>query len=257
MREAPAAADQAIFGYDSGKFFQEKYDMNPNPLNDADLDRLEQLLEADVFQDDAMRLDEIQAILCAVVSGPVPVEPSVWLADVLGKGAEQANDAVVAETVELLMRLNNDIAAALMADETIAPVLYPVDESCEEYDYAAWADSYVYGAGLAGDWFELAGKHAEDLSELLEPMFLLNGMLKEDVEKSGERWFSPAEEARLVADIKDNLPVVVQTLYNFWRNKRGASTVKREEPKSGRNDPCPCGSGRKFKQCCGSPEKLN
>jgi uncharacterized protein YecA (UPF0149 family) len=22
-------------------------------------------------------------------------------------------------------------------------------------------------------------------------------------------------------------------------------------PKIGRNDPCPCGSGKKFKQCCG------
>ncbi len=28
-------------------------------------------------------------------------------------------------------------------------------------------------------------------------------------------------------------------------------TVKRELPKVGRNDPCPCGSGKKFKQCCG------
>ncbi len=26
----------------------------------------------------------------------------------------------------------------------------------------------------------------------------------------------------------------------------------REEPKVGRNDPCPCGSGRKFKKCCGA-----
>ena len=25
---------------------------------------------------------------------------------------------------------------------------------------------------------------------------------------------------------------------------------KREEPKTGRNDPCPCGSGKKFKKCC-------
>lgn len=25
----------------------------------------------------------------------------------------------------------------------------------------------------------------------------------------------------------------------------------REEPKVGRNDPCPCGSGKKFKKCCG------
>ena len=28
--------------------------------------------------------------------------------------------------------------------------------------------------------------------------------------------------------------------------------VKREGPKVGRNDPCPCGSGKKFKKCCGA-----
>lgn len=27
--------------------------------------------------------------------------------------------------------------------------------------------------------------------------------------------------------------------------------VKREGPRAGRNDPCPCGSGKKFKKCCG------
>jgi len=27
--------------------------------------------------------------------------------------------------------------------------------------------------------------------------------------------------------------------------------VTREAPKTGRNDPCPCGSGKKFKKCCG------
>ena len=231
--------------------------MNPAPLNDSDLDRLEQLLEADVFQGEAMRLDEIQAMLCAIVSGPVPVLPAVWLPEALGQGREKGDDPQVLETLELLMRLNNDLAASLLNDETIAPVLYPLDEACTEYDYAAWADTYVFGAGLGGDWYELAGKHADDLSELLEPLFLLNGMLKEDVEKSGERWFGPAEEARLVADIQDNLPMIVQTLYNFWRNKRTGGTVRHEEARSGRNDPCPCGSGRKFKQCCGRPDKLN
>ena len=28
-------------------------------------------------------------------------------------------------------------------------------------------------------------------------------------------------------------------------------TVRREGPKLGRNDPCSCGSGRKYKKCCG------
>lgn len=31
----------------------------------------------------------------------------------------------------------------------------------------------------------------------------------------------------------------------------GAQTIKRLAPKVGRNDPCSCGSGRKFKKCCG------
>ena len=31
----------------------------------------------------------------------------------------------------------------------------------------------------------------------------------------------------------------------------GSSQVKRKTPKVGRNDPCPCGSGKKYKRCCG------
>ncbi len=31
----------------------------------------------------------------------------------------------------------------------------------------------------------------------------------------------------------------------------GRSPVKRKAPKVGRNDPCPCGSGKKYKRCCG------
>ena len=27
---------------------------------------------------------------------------------------------------------------------------------------------------------------------------------------------------------------------------------RRQEPKVGRNDPCPCGSGKKYKKCCGA-----
>mgnify|MGYP003967705117 FL=1 len=30
-------------------------------------------------------------------------------------------------------------------------------------------------------------------------------------------------------------------------------TVRRSEKKVGRNDPCPCGSGKKYKKCCGKP----
>ena len=120
--------------------------MNPNPLTEAEFDKLEELLEAEVFAGDAMRLDEVQAVIAAVVTSPQPIPPAVWLPEVLGKGMESGDDPQVGETVELLMRLNNDIAAALLADETISPMLYPLDEDCQEYDFAAWADAYIFGA---------------------------------------------------------------------------------------------------------------
>lgn len=39
-----------------------------------------------------------------------------------------------------------------------------------------------------------------------------------------------------------------------WRYAGGSKgeSVRREAPKVGRNDPCPCGSGKKFKKCCGA-----
>ena len=32
---------------------------------------------------------------------------------------------------------------------------------------------------------------------------------------------------------------------------KGSKTVVRKKKKIGRNDPCPCGSGKKYKKCCG------
>ena len=33
-----------------------------------------------------------------------------------------------------------------------------------------------------------------------------------------------------------------------------AATDKRALPEVGRNDPCPCGSGKKYKDCCGKAD---
>jgi preprotein translocase subunit SecA len=30
--------------------------------------------------------------------------------------------------------------------------------------------------------------------------------------------------------------------------------IQKSESPPGRNDPCPCGSGKKYKQCCGRPK---
>ena len=38
----------------------------------------------------------------------------------------------------------------------------------------------------------------------------------------------------------------------FYDAQYNKGTVKRETPKVGRNEPCPCGSGKKYKKCCGA-----
>jgi uncharacterized protein len=48
--------------------------------------------------------------------------------------------------------------------------------------------------------------------------------------------------------------------YRYFREQREAyadvsferQSLRRSTPKIGRNDPCPCGSGRKYKKCCGA-----
>lgn len=37
----------------------------------------------------------------------------------------------------------------------------------------------------------------------------------------------------------------------LYREQKSSGTVHNENRKVGRNDPCPCGSGKKYKQCCG------
>lgn len=38
----------------------------------------------------------------------------------------------------------------------------------------------------------------------------------------------------------------------FENGEPVTETFVRSEPKVGRNDPCPCGSGKKYKKCCGA-----
>lgn len=229
------------------------------PLTEAELDRLEQLLDSDLFKGEGPLLDELQAMLCAIVSGPAPVMPNDWLPAVLGENPAYESQAQAEEVITLVMRFCNDIATALSEEEGISLILYPVSEGSEELDFAAWADAYLYGSQIgADDWYEAAGEHAEDLFELIEPFFLLTGKLKEDAQAQGEKWLSAAQEQRALAHAREDLPELVTALYQFWQVKRTpVQSYQRESPKIGRNDPCPCGSGRKYKQCCGSPEKLH
>jgi preprotein translocase subunit SecA len=54
---------------------------------------------------------------------------------------------------------------------------------------------------------------------------------------------SPMQSGAMGGAMPSSAPKPVET--------RKPETVRREEAKIGRNDPCPCGSGKKYKNCCG------
>ncbi|MBF7072052.1 preprotein translocase subunit SecA [Glaciecola sp. MH2013] len=57
------------------------------------------------------------------------------------------------------------------------------------------------------------------------------------------------EEQRRAAEVPKNFEHESASATEQDEKPQGA--IKREGPKVGRNDPCPCGSGKKYKQCCG------
>jgi hypothetical protein len=67
---------------------------------------------------------------------------------------------------------------------------------------------------------------------------------------------TPPEEAKEEADDETSDPVELDDHPpplppDLDDNPQVTGTFRRAEPKVGRNDPCPCGSGKKYKKCCG------
>ena len=84
---------------------------------------------------------------------------------------------------------------------------------------------------VSGTVQELADKYGMELNYMVGFLDGINESLKEP---------NPIEE--MEADTVVKLPIDLESLYYH--------TIVKER-KVGRNEPCPCGSGKKYKYCCG------
>jgi uncharacterized protein len=217
-------------------------------LGPADLDRLEALLCADHLQE-SMTLDALQGLFCAVASAPAPIPQEAWLAAALGRH-EFASDEEAREITDLITRFSNDTVRALASEEGLEVISYPVEEGEEEL--AVWCEGYLVGVALAQpDWFTAGDE--ETVDELLFPFMALSGRLKEHALEAGEPWEEGEAEEKLMEGARDIFYETVEEAYRYWFDSRvNRVPQKREGGKVGRNDPCPCGSGRKYKACHGA-----
>ena len=229
-------------------------------LTEAQFQRLEELLDEPVL-DQAMRLDEAQGYLCAALSGPQPVSETDWLSQVLGS-ADAGSGETGREAADLLRLLAARLQTELASGEPPLLVLYEHDDDDNTGDaYVPWCQGYLHGIDSAAqDWFETLGadddkEDSEEiayLDEQLFPLFMLTGDAEAAAIAAGEDWFSGVELERLREECEANLPQAVSNIYRFWVAHRSIRTIRHEQAKVGRNEPCPCGSGKKFKRCCGA-----
>lgn len=230
------------------------------PLSDEELDELDRFLVSDATSDETMMLDTLDGYLTAIAVGPTTVMPSQWLPRVWGPKDEDAPEFETTKqakrTFELILRHMNGIAWSLEHDpDSHEPMMNTrVYREREYLDGEMWAHGFMDGVTLCReDWEPLVNDPAG--REALRPIHLLGS----DDATAEEQLLIRMPDQR--EKLSGMIPASVAAIYRFWLPHRKAdyerlvaSRIERGQPKIGRNDPCPCGSGKKFKRCCGASE---
>ena len=213
-------------------------------FDEAARSRLMELLDDKSEAHNTMRCDEVQGFMMALLSGPDALNPTNWLPEILGE--ESLFDAKERTEIErLAMAMAADMRMKL--NEKILPDLWFYEDEAGNPDFYTWCNAYLYALDIVPtDWFEAVEQ--EEFEDLFYPIMALGGIY--DDEENGEVILHLNEKE--LTQLESDLPHVLLDIYWYWQaiiNK--PQTVRREGEKVGRNDPCPCGSGKKYKACCG------
>jgi uncharacterized protein YecA (UPF0149 family) len=119
---------------------------------------------------------------------------------------------------------------------------------------ADWAEGFLHAVALRADAWEPLMRSRRH-GRLLFPILALCA----DEHGDSAHGLEPDEEDRVIVEAAELIPVCVTEIAAYWRKRRPTQAMGSSQPVSvslkanqpGRNDPCPCGSGRKFKVCCG------
>ncbi len=246
-------------------------------LTERDITAFAALLE-DLSErtEQGLSLEHLDGFITALICGPRLILPAEYFPVLLGEtglGIFRDPDELE-QFMSLFHRRWNQVAHALAAPiETLAdpaalePLIMDWDGLLEELPSderaALEADGLpefasVWAAGFLqvldaweADWALPADSKDEAfVDEMLDPFFVLITPIED---------LTPEERATRREDYVAMAIWSAYELRDFWRD-RGCATTRapvRAGDEPGRSAPCPCGSGKKFKQCCGAAENLH
>lgn len=241
--------------------------IKPPAFTEEQATRVAAFLSAPERPEGTMRYCELAGFLFAVACSPELVQPSEWLPLVFNE--KEGGFVTLDEAQEILpaiMALYNHVNRGVLKGEPALPpgctmCAQPIANLEPDAPLSQWARGFAGGHDwLENVWDEYAPEELDEElgADLLVLSFFASRQLAEAYRKEIKSQGKPLEE--LAGEMLKALPDAMRSCARIGRSLYEAvlsePQVETREPvrreKVGRNDPCPCGSGKKYKKCCGT-----
>lgn len=208
--------------------------------------RLDQMLTE--LGEDGMSLSQLDGYLCGVATSPDPIAPDEWLPLIWGGDDFDVPSVDLAEFTALVTQRHDEINAELT--EGRYEPLYEIDDDDEaDVLWEIWIIGFEAAMTLRlGAWEKLLKSHQE--SQAQEAAFAIMSLLGATDPDQDEAEQNDPEFAAFIKDAPRIIPDIVAALYRAHRLTPPQTPIRSDAV--GRNDPCPCGSGLKYKRCHGA-----
>jgi len=211
--------------------------------------RLDEIL-GDLPVEEPLLLTELDGYLTGIAVCPVAIAPEAWLPPIWGGGLGESPpfedpidvrlfaDMVIARYHEILRDLGRG---------RLQPI-FDVDERNGDVLWELWVEGLFMAAQLEpAAWAVLAGSEDAQVAAAFASLDTLGAVASE------ESALTSMEINRLCDEAPGLIAAALPLLYTAAAEQRdAASGPGARAVKVGRNEPCPCGSGKKHKRCCGA-----
>lgn len=242
-------------------------DISPATLTPERMQALAGFLAAPERPAGTLCLDELHGFLFAIVCAPEPILPSEWLPVVFADQEPAfANETEAERILPILMGLYNEAVSqrSLTTSQTQLPeACRPRQPAMANFDDDAplhrWSRGFIVGHLWLEETWDAYVPDALDEefgAVLMVLSFFGNRRVAEEFTKEGDENRSLEEMAEQVAGMLDTAAAGYVAMGVTLAELAQDDMTYRPEPthstKTGRNQFCPCGSGKKYKRCCGA-----
>ncbi len=240
------------------------------PMSEKEIDQLADRL-ATIENPDALSLEGMDGLFCALIASPQNVPASAYMPVIwggkMGNSRAFANREEANATVSIVMRYWNSIVADFERESIHLPFI--VEPGVDGIAGRAWARGFMRGVRLAPEgWNELLTDKDEGLlltiplvAGEVDPEWPKEPLTEEKTEEllkwmiaGAARAYSHFAKVRRASVGSSGEEYSVDEEFGDEDDALYPETFVRPEPKIGRNEPCPCGSGKKYKKCCGAAD---